>query len=152
MTERPSNAFREHQRISWTFHQAATQIHLPLSSSQVFTQRSFVNFHETSPVPFGHHPRTATEALTAKRTHLNHKRNSERTLLCTTRFLLNFPIIRFVQRTSASKNICILLCPCNPRTAGVQTGGHVDLLIFPVSASIFFVRGMKSLIKVLLLR
>lgn len=64
---------------------------------------------------------------------LHKQKESERTLLCTTRFLLNFPIIRFVQRT-ASENICILLCPCNPRTTGVQTGGHVDLLIFLVSA------------------
>lgn len=60
------NALREHKQISWMFHQAATQIHLSLFPSQVFTQRSFVNFHETLLMPFGHHPWTFL--LTAKRT------------------------------------------------------------------------------------
>lgn len=50
------NAVREHKQISRMFHQAATQIHPSLFPSQVFTQRSFVNFHETSPMPFGRHP------------------------------------------------------------------------------------------------
>lgn len=132
------------------FHQAATQIHLSLFPNQVFTQRSFVNFHETSPMPFGRHPWTLS--LKAKRTNFAKKREFEKTLSCEARFLLNFLTIRFVQRTT-SKNICILLCPCNSRTTCTQTGGDVDLLIFLMSTLIFFVRAwnllLKSLIKLL---
>lgn len=124
------NALREHKQISRMFHQAATQIHLSLSPSQVFTQRSFVNFYETSLMPFGHHPWTLL--LTAKRTNFTKKGNLN-TLYCATHDFSRTFWQSDLCNEPPLKNICILLCPCNSRTTCIQAGGDVDLLIILVS-------------------